>query len=157
MCWFRCWTSCEGPEGSRIVTRDSEAGLELRAAGVINNEKYFSDYQLEADPEQAEIDALAQQLEDLVMTGNTDNVQPGSLLFDLYQAVRGRISMEMLNRSPNFVLAQAEQMAAQAQAAAENIATPQVRGNPAGAAGVVQPGLGMPLQQAGTPNTQAPV
>jgi len=106
---------------------------------------------------------------------------PGSVLGDIVQAVRGRITMRMLDVSPNFAVATAEEMAqqsaqamaAQQQASGQQTSAQQAGGEPrpaapgagagsvappadgggnfAAALGVREPGLGMGIDLPGGP------
>ena len=139
----------------RIALR--AAGQEELAQGLISRERYYAEFALEQDPEAAMLDADINMISDVVLTGNLENVQAGSVFADVAQAVRGELSLELLARSPNFALAEAERMAANV-AAATAPPTPGAPGdgNLSQATGTVEPGLGMPLQQAGSPDSQAP-
>ena len=187
----------------RVVLR--QAGIELLQAGRIDEHEFYEHYDLAEDPEEAVVRAWAQRAVDIVMLGNTSGVDPDSVLADVVKAVRGRITMELLDRSPNFALAQAEQMAAQAAQAAGPVgpvpagpgaagplgggvpgglgallgglggvpggpipggagggpplpstASVAAAGNIAAALGIVEPGLGMPINLPGTPLSGAP-
>jgi hypothetical protein len=75
------------------------------------------------------------------------------LLANVAASVQGRAAMEVIARSQNAALAQAEAMAMQAQMTAQlmtqqsqqQIAPPTEGGNPANAVGAKQPGMGMGL------------
>ena len=192
----------------RVVLR--QAGIELLQAGRIDEHEFYEHYDLAEDPEEAVVRAWAQRAVDIVMLGTTSGVDPDSVLADVVKAVRGRITMELLDRSPNFALAQAEQMAAQAAQAAGPVgpvpagpvpggpgaagplgggvpgglgallgglggvpggpipggagggpplpytASVAAAGNIAAALGIVEPGLGMPINLPGTPLSGAP-
>ncbi len=107
-----------------------------------------------------------------VLFGDVSAAPPGSVLGDVVQAVRGRITMQMLDQSPNFAMASAEQMAEQSSAAAAQAQQaamaqaqaaggapsgpgPQVPnpqgGNFAAAMGVREPGMGMGIDMPGEP------
>jgi len=130
----------------RVVLR--QEGIELLQAGRIDEFKFYSEYDLAADPEEEIVRAWAQRAVDLVMLARTEDIPEGSVMADIVEAVRGSLTMEMLQRVPAFALASAQEMASTAAtAAAGNVAQPH---------GVVQPGLGMPLAQSGDPLTQAP-
>jgi hypothetical protein len=148
----------------RVVLR--QAGIELLQAGRIDEHEFYEHYDLAEDPEESIVRAWAQRAVDIVMLGNTSGVDEDSVLSDIVKAVRGRLTMELLERAPNFALSQAESMAAaadQAAAAAQAAAPPlpatddlAALGNVAAAMGVREPGLGMapdlpgnPLQGAG--------
>ncbi len=142
----------------RVVLR--QAGIELLQAGRIDEHEFYEHYDLAEDPEEAIVRAWAQRAVDIVMLGNTSGVDEDSVLADIVNAVRGRLTMELLERSPNFALAQAEGMAAAAdQAAAAAAAGPPqpstsgmaADGNVAAAMGVREPGFGMPLDLPGNP------
>lgn len=136
----------------RIVL--DQAGIEKLQAGVIDEEEYYELYALAADPQEARIRANAQKVVSLLLTGSSEEIMPGSLLSDVAQAVRGRISFRLLAQgpefSPAFAMSTAEDMAMQ------SLALQSPEGNPALAAGVRQPGINMGLQQPGTPTDQAP-
>ncbi len=137
----------------RIVLQ--QQGIELQAAGKINNHQMYEEYFLSQDPEEDEINAVAQQVADVVLYGASDQIQPGSVLWDAQAAVRGRLSFRLMDRSQAFAIATAEDMVVQAEAAAQGL-LPEESGNVAQAAGVVQPGLGMSLTQGGDANMGAP-
>ena len=148
----------------RVVLR--QAGIELLQAGRIDEHEFYEHYDLAEDPEEAIVRAWAQRAVDIVMLGNTSGVDPDSVLADVVKAVRGRITMELLDRSPNFALAQAEQMAGQAeQMAAQaqqagpplpSTAATAAGGNIAAAMGIREPGLGMATDLPGNPLQGAP-
>lgn len=146
----------------RIVL--AQAGLEQLQAGRIDEFTYYEQFALHPDPRGAIISAWAQRATDMVMLGNTDQVDPDSLLAEIVRAARGRVTMELLLRSPNFALAQAEQMAQNAALAANpQLAAPQEstadaagRGNVAEVDGARQPGIGMGLDIPSTPAARAP-
>ena len=130
----------------RVVLQ--QAGLELRATGVIDDRKYFEEYALESDPDEAELRMYVQQVKTHVIGGIP--AQPGSLIALVVDAVKGNVFYEALKQSPNMALAVAEQMAQ----AAQEVAQPQGAappGNIAGAMGIRQDGQGMGLTLPGSP------
>ena len=136
----------------RVVLQ--QAGLELRAAGVITDREYFETYALEEDPEEAELLMHVQQVKRLVMMGDTSQIQPGSVLFNVAHAVQGRVYFQLLEQVPNMALAEAERMSEVAQAAAaveEGAPEGEAGGNVAEAMGIRQQGIGMGLDQPGEP------
>lgn len=134
-------------EVSQILDTPEEAtvrqqqGIELRREGVIDDLQYFEDYQREQDAEQAVERMYVQQLVNYVMFGALpavpEGAQPGEMpIFKLIgDALRGRLHYELIQRSPNYAIAQAEMIAAQATA-------PQT-GNVMEAAGIRMPGMGL--------------
>ena len=139
----------------RIVLQ--QAGIELLQAGRIDDRQYYEEYALADDPEEAELRALVQQVKTAVYFQNTANLQPGSLLADLVEAVRGRVAFDLLSLSPNYALATAQQMTQRAAAASAPIQVAQPEdGNVAEAAGIRQPGLGMGQQLPGNPGARTP-
>ena len=83
-----------------------EQGRSLLAQCLITYEDFFRDYMKVQDARQAVIDMYAQQGVNATMP---------SLIQTAAAAVQGEITYELLNTSPNFALASARQMAAQAQ------------------------------------------
>ena len=155
----------------RVVLQ--QAGIELLRAGRIDDRQYYEEFALADDPEEAELRAIVQQVKQAVLFGDVSAAPPGSVLGDVVQAVRGRITMQMLDQSPNFAMASAEQMAQQSSAAAQQAQAaamgqaqgqpggvpsgpgPQVpnpqNGNFAAAMGVREPGMGMGIDLPGDP------
>lgn len=135
----------------RVVLR--QAGIELLQAGRIDEHEFYEHYDLAEDPEESIVRAWSQRAVDIVMLGNTSGVDEDSVLSDIVKAVRGRLTMELLERAPNFALAQAESMAAAVPAGPPLPATDDLAalGNVAAAMGVREPGLGMPLDLPGNP------
>ena len=140
----------------RIVLQ--QAGIEMLNAGVITMRQYLEHYALEDDARQAEVDLAAYKVSQFVMFGDQTQIMPGSLLFNVAQAVQGRITAEMLKRSPNFAMATAEGMAQNAQMMAQQQLMPPAPegGNPAEAAGLRQAGMGMGVTQPGSPEGALP-
>jgi nucleotide-binding universal stress UspA family protein len=145
----------------RVVLK--QAALEELQAGRIDEFTYY-EQTLHPDPEDAIIRAWAQRAVDIVMIGNTEQVDPDAVLHDIVRAVRGRVTVELLNRSPNFALAQAEQMAQlaalaaqpQLQATQESTADAAGRGNVAETVGAREPAIGMGIDIPSTPAARAP-
>lgn len=131
----------------RVVQR--QVGIELLQAGRIDEHQFYEEYDLSDDPEESIVRAWAQRAVDLVMLGNTDQVDPDALLAHIVKAARGRATMALIDRFPNFALAQSREMAMSTAAMA-------AQGNVAASAGVVEPGLGMATQQGGSPMQGAP-
>lgn len=135
----------------RIVLQ--QHGIELLAAGRIDDRQYFETYALEADPEEAETRIYVQSIKKFVLVGDTSQVAPGSVLHNVALAVQGRVTQQLLQQSPNFALASAEQMAAEAQQQALMETQAMTgQGSPASATGLSQPGIG----QATTLDQQMP-
>ena len=138
----------QSPQSAQQLTVLRQQGIEMLQAGRIDEYEYYENYDLAADPEESIVRATAQRVSDIVIFGNTDNVDPGALITDIVEAVRGTLSFEMLNRSPGFSLASAQQMASTAaQAAAGNVAAPD---------GIRRPGMGLGTDLPGEPTDQAP-
>ena len=163
----------------RVVLQ--QAGIELLRAGRIDDRQYYEEYALAEDPEEAELRAIVQQVKQAVLFNDVRAAPPGSVLGDIVQAVRGRITMRMLDVSPNFAVATAEEMAqqsaqamaAQQQASGQQTSAQQAGGEPrpaapgagagsvappadgggnfAAALGVREPGLGMGIDLPGGP------
>lgn len=147
-----------------------QVGMEQRAAGLIDDRKYYEEYAREKDPRQAEIDKYVQMVKDHVIGGIP--AAPGSLIAFVADAVRGRVSHNLLISSPNYAIATAEQMALQATGAGQAYAQtgaapgsppaaaggqpPQPQGNVADAAGVRTPGVGMAPTLQGQLGANAP-
>lgn len=139
----------------RIVLQ--QAGIELlREAQVIDERQYFEQYALEADPDEAVKRMDISRLRALVLYGDTSQVQPGSVLWMVAQGVQGRVHYELMKRSPAYAIAQAEQMAMQTALGGMQQGMGESAGNPAGAAGLRQPGVGMGLTMPGSPEMGAP-
>lgn len=126
----------------RIVL--DQAGVEKWREGLIDFRQYAEEYALEPDPEQAEARFWIGKVKNFVLLGDPTQILPGSVLFDISNAARGQVFLEMLERSPNFALAEAEKMAGEAQ------------GNAAQQLGLVQPGQGMATTQPSSPGAGAP-
>ena len=135
----------------RIVLQ--QMGIELLEKGLIDEDTYLERYALEEDPEDMKLRLDLSRIEKAVMYGDNNQIQPGSVMADVVEAVRGRLTYELLNKSPNFAIASAEAMTAEAQMAAMQqlpgggVAANPVAptgGNIAETAGVRTPGLGMP-------------
>jgi hypothetical protein len=130
-----------------------QAGIELYTAKLIDLRQLYEDYFLEQDPRDAEIRMYVQLVKNHVLLGDVTSIMPGSLLANVAASVQGRAAMEVIARSQNAALAQAEAMAMQAQMTAQlmtqqsqqQIAPPTEGGNPANAVGAKQPGMGMGL------------
>jgi len=137
-----------------------QAGIELLAAGRIDNRKYFEEYALEDDPDEAELRSYVQKVKDLILLGDTTTIMQGSLLFNVAEAVRGRLAMELMRRSPGAALAQAESMAQQAQLQQTAMLAPPNTSNVPGGnltevQGIRQPGIGMSIGIPGSPEMGA--
>jgi hypothetical protein len=146
----------QSSQGSQQRIALQAAGAEQLQLGLIDRFQYYDEYALEQDPLAAVKRADVQQASDLVLWGNTDNVQPGSVVGDLVEAVRGRAHFTLLRESPNYALATAQGMAERAAAAVAAPQAPPMDGNLAEATGVREPGLGMGQQQPGSPQSQQP-
>lgn len=142
----------------RIVL--DQVGIEKLEKGLIDLETYYERYAREEDPEDAIMRLYLYRIEQAVMFGDNNQIQPGSLLSDVVQAVRGQITYEMLRRSPNFAIATAEAMTAEQQQMAQQqlpaggFGSNQIAetgGNIAEVSGIRQPGLGMPMDLQGGP------
>jgi hypothetical protein len=122
-----------------------QVGIEQYQAGLITLEDYYRDYAKTEDPRQSVIDYYVAQVVAYVMSGKLpEGANPQNPTQPVIQivadGVRGMVNYSLLQQSPNYAIAQAEQIAAQAQQQGQQ--QPQ-GGNVAGAQGVVQPGLGM--------------
>lgn len=117
-----------------------QIGKELKRDGDITPLAFYRDYMLEADPEQAEINSIAAQMEQLAVFGASETIMPGSVASDLAQALRGELTEELFLLSPAFALASATDMA-------ENAAINANTGNVADATGARVPGVGMSTTQ----------
>lgn len=131
----------------RVVLRQS--GIELLQAGRIDELEYYERYDLAADPEEARIRAHAQRVADIVIYGGSDQIAPDALVSKVVAGVAGRVSFQMLEKSFDFALATASDMAMSS-------ASKAAMGNVAEVSGVRQPGLGMGQEMPGKPNSQAP-
>ena len=136
-----------------------QIGMQLRQAGAIDDESFFADYMKIPDARQAVIDMYVQQVVSHVM--GAIPAPPGSVIATVADAVRGRLTYQLLQQSPNFAIASAEQNVQQAQMAAlpQGGQAPNTapmggqstgQGGPHGAhpnvadaAGVSMPGMGM--------------
>lgn len=141
----------------RVVLQ--QAGLELLASGHIDQFEYYEKFALVEDPIEAIVRSDVAKLRSLVLFGDTSMVQPGSVLFNVAKAVQGQVFFRMLQESPNFALAVAEQMVQQAQAQPQ---APQQQMLTAGGGGggaprlaesqgIRQAGIGMPVGLPGSP------
>lgn len=135
-----------------------QQGLELRAQGAITWRDFFEDYLRTPDAREAEIDMYVQMVIDQVISGAQS--QPGSLIDTIAKGMQGQLHYLLIANSDNYARSVAEQMAQQANAAAQGMPQPQgvtpgaPQGPPPGqgslggagyaqAAGVVEPGMGM--------------
>ncbi len=131
----------------RIVSE--QQGLELRAAGVIDDERLFAIHFNDPDPRARVIDNYLQRIRDFVILGDAAAVPPGSILETVALAVQERIPLELAAENPVIADALAREMAATTEAQQAQ----QPVGNVAEPAGIRQPGVGAPLTQAGTSET----
>lgn len=145
------------------ATARQQQGIELRREGVIDDYQYFEDYQREQDAEGAIDRMYVQKLVDYVMFGVLppvpEGAQPGELpIFKLIgDGIRGRLHTELIQRSPNYAIAQAQAIAAQAQAASmQNATMPDENGNVMEPMGMGLPGLGMAPTLEGQIGTNRP-
>ncbi|KKN74359.1 hypothetical protein LCGC14_0391600 [marine sediment metagenome] len=143
----------------RIVL--AQAGLDLRQSGTIDDHELYADYFLKPDPEDSILRKYVQLVMDHVMGGIP--APPDSLIAAVVDAVRGQVFFEQMENNPNLAIATAERMAQLAQeemAKAQQAEVPAGGvpggGGPADAAGIVQPGMGMPITQGGSPQAGAP-
>jgi hypothetical protein len=154
--------SLDSPEEATVRIQQ---GLELRASGAITWSQFFEEYLRAPDAREAEIGMYVQQIVDHVMGGIP--AAPGSIIQIVSDGVRGQIHYALMEASPNYAIAQAEQAAAQAQAQLMAQEQGQVpgesaeTGNVAEAAGVREPGMGMAssIEQTlgtGVPGAMAP-
>lgn len=144
-----------------------QMGLELLKARVITYEDFFTDYARTSDARQAVIDMYVQMAMDYVMTGvlptSEGPIDPNAmpLIKQIADGIRGEIHYQMMANNPNYAIAQAEQIAAQAQqqlqgvqpgapgtvqqesAATTKVGWPGAQGNVAQAVGLHAPGMGM--------------
>lgn len=135
-----------------------QVGMEQHAQGYIDDETYYSEWAKVQDSRQAVIDKYVQQVVNHVM--GAVPAAPGSVIAMVADSVRGRLTYQLLQRSPNFAIASAEQAVmqagmqgqpyaqppgqpGQAQQSAPGAPAAPANGGPAQAAGVRQPGLGM--------------
>lgn len=145
------------------ATVREQEGLELLKAGVVTYEVFFEDYAKRQDSRQAVIDMYVQQVINHVMGGIP--AAPGSIIQIVADSVRGMITYQLLQSSPNFAIASAEAQMSQMQAGAPNAGgggvppgaeesmpggqagapqgPPGSQGNVAYATGTAQPGMGM--------------
>lgn len=124
-----------------------QSGIEALQAGVETLEGYFEKYTDEQDPQLAVRKIDAYKVAQAVLYGDTTQIAPGSVLADVVKLARGELSQQMMS-DPRMALATAAQMAAQANAQAQQMTASTVAGQPDGgnvaaAAGLVQPGMGM--------------
>lgn len=144
----------QSPQSAQQRVVLDQVGAEKLAQGLIDDREYYEEFALKADPVEAEQRATIQKVKSAVLFGDPTFAPPGSLMALIVEMVKGRVTMQMLDQSPAFAIATAQQMAAESFAAAQ---VPQVGdGNVAQAAGVVQPGLGMGVELPGTAGGQAP-
>jgi len=153
-----------------VVSQDSQSasdrivldqvGIEKLEKGLIDRETYYEEYARVEDPQDAMLRQDLERIRSAVMYGDNNQIQPGSLMADVVDAVRGKITYELLRRSPNFAIATSEAMTAEQQMAAQQqlpgmgmtgTGIAETGGNVAGAMGVRQPGIGMPSDLQGTP------
>ena len=153
-----------------VVSQDSQSasdrivldqvGIEKLEKGLIDRETYYEEYARVEDPQDAMLRQDLERIRSAVMYGDNNQIQPGSLMADVVDAVRGKITYELLRRSPNFAIATSEAMTAEQQMAAQQqlpgmgmtgTGIAETGGNVAGAMGVRQPGIGMPFDLQGTP------
>ena len=142
----------QSPQSAQQRVVLQQAGLELLAAGTIDERQYYEEYALEQDPEEAMLRADVQKLRQAVMFGDVTHAPPGSMMAVLVGMAKGEITMQMLERSPNFAVATAQQMEEEAFMASVELPD----GNVANAAGIRQPAMGMSSTLPGTPGGQAP-
>ncbi len=134
----------------RIVAE--QQGLELRAAGVIDDERLFAEHFNDPDPRARVIDNYLQRIRDFVILGDPTAVPPGSILEVVALAVQERIPLELAAESPVIADALSRQMAATTEAQQAQAAQ-QPTGNVAEAAGIRQPGVGASTTLPGTPES----
>jgi hypothetical protein len=129
-----------------------QQGIELLTAGpngtpLITMEQFYDQYAKRQDSRQAVIDYWVDQVVRAVMGGQP--AAPGSVIQIVADGVRGQLNYELIQQSPNYAIAMAEQMAGQAQmgmqeqAMAPQGGPPSPGGNVAEVAGVRRPGMGM--------------
>lgn len=130
-----------------------QAGIEVMQAGLANRRMVLEDYFEDDDARATDIEITASELEQFALYGDTSKIQPGSVLYDFAQALRGRISQKLLAMIPAYAIQSARQMATDAQSQFMQTQAQQQagQGNVAAAAGIVQPGVNGPLEQPGTP------
>lgn len=133
-----------------------QAGIERLGSGTTTLRQVLADFMDEDDPREAEINILAYDIERYVLYGDTTKIAPNSLLADYIERWRGRISKELMEKSPGAAIQTAEQMAMQAQQAfQQQIAPPQLmapqQANMTSAVGISQPGLSAPMTPQGQP------
>jgi hypothetical protein len=136
----------------------AQAGLELLAAGAIDDMEFYTEFKLAEDPGEQIVRKYVQLVKNFIMLGDTTVLQPGSLLWRVSQAVQGEVAFELMDIAPNFALGIAEQIATQAQAQRQtpNAALPPPAagnsgGNPAEALGIRQAGTGASGSLPGSP------
>ncbi len=134
----------------RIVSE--QQGLELRAAGVIDDERLFAEHFNDPDPRSRVIDNYLQRLRDGIIVGDPNAVPPGSVLHTVMLAVLERLPLELAASSPLIADALARQMAATTEA--QQTVTQQT-GNVAEAAGIRQAGVGASTTLPGTAESGA--
>lgn len=78
------------------------AGLHLRSTGAIDDLRMYEEYFLETNPEEAILSKYTQRVIDAVLLGPNDQIQPGSLLYDISLALRGIGVEVMLQQSESF-------------------------------------------------------
>jgi hypothetical protein len=138
-----------------------QQGIELLKGGLIDYQKFFEEYDKTEDSRQAVIDMYVQQVVTYVMSGilppgANPNPQPGGvepIIKVVADSVRGAVNYALLNESPNYAIATAEQMVQQSQSMRPSETGEAAQfgqgGGPSGGAnvayssGVVQPGMGM--------------
>ena len=139
---------------AKIVKQQS--GIEVMTAGLATRRRVLEDYFEDPDARQTDIDITAWGLERFVLYGDTTQIAPQSVLYDVALALRGRISRKLLEMSPAYAIATAEQMAgdalaqfrqAQQQMQGSVLPAGPEGGNVAEANGLRQPGIGMGLEQ----------
>jgi hypothetical protein len=139
-----------------------QEGLELLKAGVLTFEDFFDQYAKSQDARQSVIDMYVSQVTAHVIGGVP--APAGSLIAMIADGVRGAVNFALLEQSPNYAIASAENAVQQMQQQPQQVTSPMpgggsitagatgalsgpmqpgMGGNVANAAGIRQPGMGM--------------
>lgn len=139
-----------------------QMGQDKYAKGLITLRQYLEEYAREQDAEEAERNLYIDRVVRHIVGG--EPVPEGSLMAAVAEGARGRVMLMLAQRSPNFAIGLARQMAqaASTPAAPGGIGDPGAGGSMTDAAGIRAPGVGMAQtleQQLGTnvPGGRVPV
>lgn len=136
-----------------------QQGIELHQAGYIDIEEFYEKYARSQDSRDSVKRKYKQEIWQYLWTGALPPLPPGAqpgelpMVKIIGDGIRGRVFYELIQKAPHYAEQVSRDLAAQAQA--------PMGGDVAGAAGIVEPGMGMaptlPDQLgAGTPGGMAP-